>query len=148
MEYFMQPIILLAIVGIAGGAMSVGFLGNTINLDVQQLGVGEATLLTPITQADIDFVIARASNSAEMHNVISECEIAADKDILAMSHIFCKLTDENGNVATEGYRSLTTVLPANTPTVIPIDDPTYIASQVQNIHDVILVVQGPSASAP
>ncbi len=44
----MQPIILLAIVGIAGGAMSVGFLGNTIELDVQQLGVGEATLETPI----------------------------------------------------------------------------------------------------
>jgi len=48
-------------------------------------------------------------------------------------------------MAAEGKKVLETVLLANTPTVIPIDDPNFIASQVQNIHDVILVVQGPSS---
>jgi len=65
-----------------------------------------------------------------------------------MSHVFCKLTDENDNVAAEGSRVLQANLPPNTPTVFPIDDPLKIASQVQNIHDVILVVQGPSIAQP
>lgn len=139
----MQPILLLAIVGIAGGAMSVGFLGNTIDLTVQQLGVGEATLETPIEDARIDFVIARASNSAEMHNVISECDITPGQDIAAMSHIFCKLTDENGNVVAEGATWNDTVLDSHQPFSVVINPSDFPANKVQNIHDVLLVVQGP-----
>jgi hypothetical protein len=139
----MQPIILLAIVGIAGGAMSVGFLGNEIDLTVQQLGVGEATLETPISDADIDFVIARASDSTEMHNVISECEITAGQDIAAMSHIFCKLTDENGNVVAEGTTWNMNLISSHVVFSVVIDTADFPNNKVQNIHDVVLVVQGP-----
>ncbi len=139
----MQPIILLAIVGLAGGAMSVGFLGNVIDLEVQSLGVGEETLGTAITQADIDFVIKRASNSAEMHNVISECEITPGQDIPAMSHIFCKLTDENGNVVAEGATWNDTFIPADQKFDVVINPSDFPNNRVQNIHDVTLVVQGP-----
>ena len=143
----MQPIILLAIVGIAGGAMSVGFLGNTINLDVQQLGVGDATLQTPITQADIEFTIDRQTGQVngvtETHNVISKCHITPNADIDAMSHIFCKLTDENGNVVAEGATWLTSTLNEGSTLWIDIDPADFAANKVQNVHDVVLVVQGP-----
>jgi len=139
----MQPIILLAIVGLAGGAMSVGFLGNVIDLDVQSLGVGEATLGTSITQADIDFVIARASNETEMHNVISECEITPGQDIPAMSHIFCKLTDKNGNVVAEGTTWNHEQIDSHETFSIVINPSDFPNNKVQNIHDVVLVVQGP-----
>ena len=142
----MKPIILLAVMGIAVTGLGAGFLGNTITLDVQSLGVGEATLASPIENAQIKFNIEKiVGNQNNFKNVIADCIIEGDEDIVKNSKIFCKLTDENGNVAAEGSRTLETVLLANTPTVIPIDDPNFIASQVQNIHDVVLVVQGPSS---
>jgi len=143
----MQPIILLAIVGIAGGAMSVGFLGNVITLDVQSLGVGEATLGTSISEAEIDFVIARDSqlvgSTTEIHNVISECEITPGQDIPADSHIFCKLTDKNGNVVAEGQTWNMSTLDSHQVFSVVINPSDFPNNKVQNIHDVVLVVQGP-----
>jgi len=145
----MQPIILLAIVGIAGGAMGIGFLGNTINLDVQLLGVGETDLESPIDNAQIDFNIGRQSGivngETQTHNVIDRCDIIADKDIVMGSHVFCKLTDVDGNVVAEGVTWLMTgdVLKGN---VLEIDIDAignFPANKVQNIHDVVLVVQSP-----
>jgi len=140
----MKPIIVLAVMAIAVTGLGAGFLGNTINLDVQSLGVGDATLVSPIDNAQIKFNIEKiVGNQNNFKNVIADCIIESEDDIVKNSKIFCKLTDENGFVAAEGKKVLETVLLANTPTVIPIDDPNFIASQVQNIHDVILVVQGP-----
>jgi len=142
----MKPIILLAVMAIAVTGLGAGFLGNTINLDVQSLGVGDATLVSPIDNAQIKFNIEKiVGNQNNFKNVIADCIIESEDDIVKNSKIFCKLTDENGNVAAEGQKVLETVLLANTPTVIPIDDPEFIASQVQNVHDVILVVQSPSS---
>jgi len=143
----MQPIILLAIVGIAGGAMSIGFLGNTIDLSVQQLGVGERTLQSPITQADIEFSIDRQSGLVngitETHNVISECHITPGQTILAGSHVFCKLTDINGNVVAEGATWDIDQVDAGSMLWIEIDPEDFASNKVQNVHDVVLVVQGP-----
>jgi len=132
---------------IAVTGLGVGSLGNVITLDLQSLGVGEETLLSQIKNADIKFNIDKITgNLGTFKNVIGDCIIESPDEIVKDSTIYCKLTDKNGNVAAEGFRVLSTVLLANTPTVIEIDDPQAIASQVQNIHDVILVVQGPSAS--
>ena len=139
-----EPIILLAIVGIAGGAMGVGFLGNDISLDVQLLGVGETNLASPIMDATVKFNVEQFPGDLGFKNIIADCIIQSPQEIVQDSKVFCKLTDEHGNVAAEGSRILSSTLPAHTPTVIPIDDPQKIASQVTNIHDVILVVQGPS----
>jgi len=145
----MQPIILLAIVGIAVGAMSVGFLGNTITLNVQQLGVGDEDLSSPISAATIDFVIARASgtdgsDTVQTHNVISKCNIYADKDIAEGSIVTCKLTDINGNVVAEGQTVLSADLDSHTQLMVPISTGDFAANKVQNVHDVVLVVQGPA----
>jgi len=143
----MQPIILLAIVGIAGGAMGVGFLGNDISLDVQLLGVGETNLESPITHADIDFVIARQSGliagTTETHNVIAYCKITPMSQIDAGSHVFCKLTDENGFVAAEGITQLQKTVKGGETFKVAISAQDFAANKVQNIHDVVLVVQGP-----
>jgi len=143
----MQPIVLLAIVGIAGGAMSIGFLGNTINLDVQLLGVGETDLASPIDNAKIDFNIGRQSGDVngitETHNVIDRCDIIADKDIVEGSHVFCKLTDVDGNVVAEGVTWL--MMGVSAGDILEIDvnpQGNFPANRVQNIHDVVLVVQG------
>jgi len=143
----MQPIILLAIVGIAGGAMSIGFLGNTIELNVQQLGVGDATLQTAITQADIDFFIDRVSGqvgtTTETHNVIAKCLVRPGQDIPAMSHVFCKLTDVNGNVVAEGRTWNDNTVFAGDILTVDISPEDFAANKVQNVHDVVLVVQSP-----
>ena len=144
----MQPIILLAIVGIAGGAMSVGFLGNTISLDVQQIGVGETDLASPIDAAKIDFTIMRASGSVnggtvETHNVIAKCHITPEQEIANLSTIFCKLTDIDGNVVAEGQKQLTTHLAPGSTIWVTVDPSDFPANRVQNVHDVTLVVQGP-----
>ena len=142
----MQPIILLAIVGIAGGAMGVGFLGNDIALDVQLLGVGETDLASPIDDAKIDFTIMRASGNVngvtETHNVIAKCHISSGQEIAKDSNVFCKLTDIDGNVVAEGQTKLTTVLNAGSTMWINVDPTHFPANRVQNIHDVVLVVQG------
>ena len=140
----MKPIIVLAVMAIAVTGLGAGFLGNTITLDVQSLGVGETNLASPIDDAIIKFNVVAFKGDLGFKNIIADCIIESEDDIVKNSKIFCKLTDENGFVAAEGKKVLTTVLLANTPTVIPIDDPEFIASQVQNIHDVILVVLGPS----
>jgi len=143
----MQPIILLAIVGIAGGAMGVGFLGNTINLDVQLLGVGETDLASPIDNASIDFNIARLSGDVngvtETHNIIDRCDITADKDLVVGAHVFCKLTDINGNVVAEGQTWIMMGVSAGDVLQVHVNaDGNFPANRVQNIHDVVLVVQG------
>jgi len=143
----MQPIILLAIVGIAGGAMGVGFLGNTITLDVQQIGVGETNLASPIDAAIIDFTIMRASGDVngvtETHNVIAKCHITPDKELAKGSTVFCKLTDINDNVIAEGKTLLDTHVNAGSTLWVDVDPKDFPNNKVQNVHDVVLVVQSP-----
>ena len=143
----MKPIILLAVMGIAVTGLGAGFLGNTITLDVQSLGVGETNLASPIEDAIIKFNIEQITgNQGFFKNVILECVVESPDIIVKGSTVYCKLTDANDNVVAEGSRVLPADLPQNTPTVIHIDDLQFIATQVQNIHDVILVVQGPSVA--
>jgi len=145
----MKPIIILTVMAIAVTGLGAGFLGDTITLDLQSLGVGETDLASPIDDAIIKFNIDQiAGNQGNFKNIIADCIIESPQEIVQDSTVFCKLTDDNGNVVAEGSRVLSANLSPNTPTVIPIDDPQFIASQVQNIHDVILVVLGPSVNTP
>ena len=149
----MQPLILLAVAGVAVAALGSGFLGNNINLDnmVQQFGVGEATIDAPATQAYIDFDIDRTTYTKNgetvTRNVIDACVVQANSALEKNSIIICKLTDANDNVVIEGQKVLATTLKTKVPTKVPIvftgtGTPTNL---VGNIHDLILVVQGPSA---
>ena len=141
----MKPSVALAVIAIAATGLGVGSLGNNITLDVQSLGVGDTLLESPINDAIIKFNVEKiAGNQNNFKNVIADCIVESPQEIASNSKIFCKLTDEFGNVAAEGTLVLATHLPPNTPTVVPINDPQFLGSQVQNVHDVVLVVQGPS----
>ena len=142
----MKPILLLAVMAIAGTGLGAGFLGNTIDLNVQLLGVGETDLASPIEDASIKFNVVPFKDDLGIKNVVADCIIESPQEIVKDSRVFCKLTDINDNVAAEGSRDIQADLHPNNPTVIPRDDLQKIASKVQNIHDVILVVQGPSVN--
>ena len=51
----MKPIVILAIAAVAVGAMGTGFLSNSngINLWIQQFGVGDGDIMSPVTQKSI-----------------------------------------------------------------------------------------------
>ena len=148
----MQVLLTVAIVGIALTALGIGFLGVPLNLMVQKLIVGEETLDAPITKALLDLRIENIVGSNEFgrnfKNVITACIVESPQRIDRGSTIFCKLTDMNNNVVTEGKKVLQTFLPANTPTVVKIMDPGFANSLVTNINDVIIVVQGPRMTGP
>jgi len=154
-----QPVVYLAVVGVAIATLGVGFLDNQIDLTdmVQQFGAGEQTIQSPITSAYIDWKIEKtvglvAMNGEEVRvfkNIITECIVQADKKIVRDSTIICKLTDINGNVVIEGQKRLVTFLSTRVFTVIPIIDNSLEGKNlVSNIHDVQLVVIGPSALVP
>ncbi len=150
----MQPIIVLAIVGVAAVAMGTGFLGNPIDLSmVQLIGVGETDLKSPITKANIDFIIARDSENIEgitiFRNVIAYCVVEPNSGhIEEGSKVFCKLTDANDNVIAEGITQLSRDVWANqegSTFRVHIGTTSFpFANDVTEVHDIILVILGPS----
>ena len=154
----MNTLLLVAIVGVAAAALGIGSLGNTITLNVQDLGVGETDLASPITEADVDFEIARASgmvlDTLETHNVISACYIhVVNADPLNQlpgvsqidlgSTVYCKLTDIDGNVVAEGTETAGKTYGKSETITVIIDPSDFPNNKVQNVHDIIVVVQGP-----
>jgi len=152
----MQPIVLLAIFAVAGGALSVGFLGNTIDLSmVQTLGVGETDLASDVAKANVDFVIGRDTGFSNevmtviTRNVITACVVQNYDPVSMMPTVFlsgskviCKLTDEFNNVVAEGNTITTVGDKQVTVTIDMLASP--LANDVTNIHDLVIVVQGPS----
>ena len=151
----MQPILMLAIVGVAATAMGVGFLSNTITLNVQQLGVGEADFKSPITLANIDLEVNKVNvgqdGSAFFKNVINVCSFHSpdelDDPALNDLLVICKLTDANGKVIAEGSKDIT-YFPSTTYTIDITEEAFPGATQVQNVHDITLVVLGHNPTGP
>jgi len=150
----MQPLIALAVVGVAVGALGVGFLDNEINLTdmVQQFGVGEATIETPASQAYIDFNIVRSTFSVnefeKTRNIIDACVVQANAQLAIGTTVICKLTDINSNVVAEGIVTINPTLATRALLTVPITQ--FVSGNamdidVTNIHDVQLVIIGPSA---
>ena len=140
----MKPIILLSVMAIAIAGIGVGSLGNTITLDLQSLGVGDATLVSPIDNAQIKFNIEKfVGNQNNFKNVIADCIIESEDVIVKDSKIFCKLTDINGNVVAEGKVKITHTVFEGQQMWVDISPEDFAANKVQNVHDVVLVIQGP-----
>lgn len=141
----MKPIILLGIVALAAIGLGMGSLTNVIELTVQQFGVGDRTIDSPVDSANVKFDIQKVlADGGFFKNYIKNCYVSSPEQIPADSRIFCKLTGSTGDVIAEGNILLLNTLKTNTPITVPIDDPNVINSQVQNVHDVLIVIQGPS----
>ena len=136
----MKPILILAIAAVAAGAMGTGFLNNTngINLWIQQFGVGEGDIMSPVTHAFVDFNIVRTTEAGAFKNIINQCDLILNDDLKAGAKVFCKLTDWAGDIVAEGSTVLTAPYVSNTPLPVPITDGNR---NVLIIKDVIIVVQ-------
>jgi len=152
----MQPIIMLAVVAVAAGALGVGFLGNTIDLTmVQTIGVGMTDLESDVIKANVDFTIEKVNALGNagvpaFKNIISECivqnydpETMMAVNFVPYSTVICKLTDINNNVVAEGEVMIPTA-PATMKVTVPIGQPPGLPNNVKNVHDVIIVVRGAS----
>ncbi len=148
----MQPILIVALIGVAAAATGMGFLAsNPIMLNVQTLGVGQADLASPISDANIDLSIEVVEGVDEngntiFKNVISVCSFHYEttqgfQGLTGDSTVICKLTDMNGNVVAEG--SLETSFVASTTYFIDIDNLAYPgANSVLIVGDITIVALG------
>ena|SRR3990172_155377 len=150
----MQPILIIAILGVTAVALGTGFLNNDIELWIQQFGVGSGDISSPTDHAYVDFTIAQAQDlqTGFFKNYVSECIVTpqdAVGDPLSTdkpSEITCKLTDINGNIIAEGTVP-GNFFPAGVPVTVPITiDPLNIVTLVQNVHDVIVVIHADTYS--
>ena len=79
----MKPIILLAVLSIAGITLGTGFLNNDINLWIQQFGVGTGDISTPTDHVLVDFNIIQTPGRTQgtFANVIDKCILTPDDKI-------------------------------------------------------------------
>ena len=163
----MQAILMLAVVGVAAAALGTGFLGNEIELWIQQFGVGSGVIETPIEHVQVDFDITqRQDQFGFFKNLVENCELTLAEDIGAEigtpidptepdilvekdSELTCKITDENRQIIAEGTVTSTQlgvptpgIIPAGTYLVPVLKDPLDATSwpHVNEVHDVVVVV--------
>ncbi len=144
----MKPIILLSIIAVTAVATGSGFLTNGIDLWVQQFGVEEEDITSPVSHAQIDFnIVKTVGNTGFFKNVITDCIVTLSNTVGALtemgvtlnkqSMIQCKLTDASNNIIAEGVVSMT-YFPGGVPITITSSQG---FADVQDVHDVKLVVQ-------
>ena len=139
----MKPIFFIAIIG-AAVAMSVGYLGNEVSLNAQQFGVGETDIESPVRSVAVTAMVERIGSSVNFKDLIVECTFMSNDEVEKDSTIICKLLDTSGNVIAEGKKIVDPALPALTSFTVPIDDFEFLnANNINNVHDIILVIQGP-----
>jgi len=138
-----KPIFLIVIIG-AAAAMSIGYLGNDISLNAQELGVGEFTIESPVAGVGVTAMIERIGNSVDFKDLIVECTFRSNDEVAKDSTIICKLLDISGSVIAEGQKIADPTLPPLTPLTIPIDYFEFTnANNINNVYDIVLVVHGP-----
>ena len=164
----MQPILMLAVVGVAAIALGTGFLNNDINLWIQQFGVGSGDIESPVDHALVDFEIVALQDPSlgTFKNLVQNCEITPDVTVgveigsiivvdgisvtaTKQSEITCKITDRDGQIIAEG-----TIDASNQPisgvfdvadapfSISVLKDPLDATSwpNVFEVHDVIVVI--------
>ena len=119
----MQPILILAVVGVAAIALGTGFLNNNIELWIQQFGVGSGDIETPVEHVTVDFNIEQRESNitpGTYKNIIDKCSFTITEIVgvqgnrdpvtgaLIESKMTCKITGHdddwmsNGLVIAEG----------------------------------------------
>ena len=160
----MKPIIVLAVIAVAGMTLGTGFLGNDIELWIQQFGVGSGVIETPIDHVQVDFDITqRQDQFGFFKNLVENCVLTIETPIGAEigtfirgddgplvikdSEITCKITDENREIIAEGtltsiQAGFNGIFPAGTYSVEVLKDQNDGTSwpRVDEVHDVIVVV--------
>ena len=127
--------------------MSIGYLGNEITLNAQEFGVGETNIESPVASIGVTAIIERTFNPmtiADFKDLIVNCTFKSTEEVIKDSTIICKLLDTSGNVIAEGKKIVDPALQLLTPFTIPVNDFEFLnANNINNVHDIIIVVQGP-----
>ena len=151
----MQPIIWIAIIGVAASGLGMGFLAPGFDLVVQQVGAKHTLLETPINTAYIDFVVSaiegvNLDGKTVFKNRITQCSFETPTFLAESSVVICKLSDEDGDIVAEGRLDIgSNGLAANTVTYIKIDTVAFEnANEIQDVEDVKIIVLGPEPHAP
>jgi len=136
----MKPLLILAIAAVAAGAMGTGFLNNTNGIDlwIQQFGVGEGDITSPVSHAFVDFDIVRITQGNAFKNIVESCDLRFDDDLKAGAKVFCKLTDWAGDIIAEGRTMLANDYVSHDTLNVPVTDGNR---NVLLVKDVIIVVQ-------
>ena len=106
----MQPILMLAIAGVAAIALGTGFLNNDIELWIQDFGVGAGDIELTADHAIIDFNIIQQLITGEedlYENVIDYCLVTLNAQVGVLdttpnskeSEITCKITGKERDAA-------------------------------------------------
>ncbi len=142
----MKPLFFLVIIG-AAAAISIGYLGNEVSLDAQPFGVGETNLESPVASVGVVAMLEHLENpniTSDFKDLIVECTFRSTDEVEKDSTITCKLLDISGSVIAEGKKIVDPTLLPLTPFTIPMDYFEFVnANNINNVHDIVLVVQGP-----
>ena len=126
----MKNLVFVAVI-VATLASGVGYLNNTngINLWIQEVGVGEADIEHPVSNAVLTINIQRFNGATlegdivvtnAFKDIIVECVFRSlDVEVEAGSTLFCKLIDgpdfEFSGVVAEGSKVVNSNIPPGTP---------------------------------
>ncbi len=141
---------MFALIGVAGIAMTAGFLAPTFSLVVQQVGAQHTNLVTPIKTAYVDFqlgvVTTQINGKTSLLNVVDKCSFSTPTQLNPGSTIICKLSDAAHDIVAEGRIGPTAhTLASNAVTYIPITEKANpYANEIQKVEDVKIIVLGPA----
>ena len=144
----MQPIVWLAIIGVAATGLGMGFLAPGFDLSLQGLAAQEEMLQSPIASADVDLVVEKivgltADEKSVFKNKITRCSFHSPESIGTGGAVICKLIDSDGDIVAEGILDLTnTMYSGSDVTFIDITQFKDDSNDVQNIEKVKIVILG------
>ena len=147
----MKGVVLLFIIAVGIAGIGVGFAQNTIRLSLEDLGLGEDFIKSPVSSFTVNTEITRVCPSpAGCKTLITACLFKSADSIPGPARIICKLTDASngpgvhGKVIAEGSLPLQNGYTSNIEVRIKIDQFAFPDSnKVKNIKDIKIVTLGP-----
>ena len=138
----MKSLLLIAIFA-AIGVLGVGYLNNDINLWIQEFGVGEGIIQSPVIETELSILITPDGPD----DFITACEFTSiDTDLIAGTKIYCKLYDgpdiKTAGIIATGFIKLDPLVPMNTIISIPINEFSFEGSNnVDFVQNVLIEIQ-------
>ena len=146
----MQPIVLLALVGVGAAALGTGFLANQdqIMVNLQGLGVGTELIEAPISDAWVDLsvtaMLGQVGEKTVFKNIVNKCSFHYTDEIDRVgletnARVICKISDKDGDIVAEGFRqgNFDTSVTYQIPIDQFVSDDGFI--RVEDVHDVMIV---------
>ena len=130
--------------------LGVGYLGNDVELWIQQVGIGEGDIESPVMDTDLIVQIVRTGTPPNHDDFIVQCDFTSNSvPLLEGTILFCKLYNgediPSSFVIAEGSIELLDEYPAGSTIEIPITPPFSFtdANNVKFVRNVAVLVQNP-----